>query len=305
MGTGSFKATLVWMDPPASLNSRVNLVNDLDLKVEKSGTTYYPNGKNQADTLNNVEMVESPATPGTYTVSVTARKIGSLPTQPGQPPAQPYALVVSGPFNAATTQNPTPNPTPAPTPNPGPSPAPTPITANGYTKLTTGNCAANQKLVIKDLATCQAAAAALQLTDTTATEIYTAERPEGCYYFKGVSLVLSSNPANAGRGSDTDGREQICKPASKEYEKISTGSCADRGLYAINEPELCEFAAIELGLADTSVAYISSTDKPEGCYFKPLLLGNALFLSTNPTNTGKGAVGGREPICSAIKPSSG
>merc|ERR1712241_1376549 len=111
-----------------------------DLKVEKSGTTYYPNGKNQADTLNNVEMVETPATPGTYTVSVTARKIGSLPAQPGQPPAQPYALVVSGPFNAATTQNPTPapnptptpnptpNPTPAPTPNPGPSPAPTPIT---------------------------------------------------------------------------------------------------------------------------------------------------------------------------------
>jgi len=116
---------------------------------------------------------------------------------------------------------------------------------------------------------------------------------------------LSLNPANAGRGSDTDGREQICKPASTEYEKISTGSCADRGLYAINEPELCEFAAIELGLADTSVAYISSTDKPEGCYFKPLLPGNALFLSTNPTNTGKGAVGGREPICSTIKPSSG
>merc|ERR1711972_1017181 len=252
---------------------------------------------NQADTLNNVEMVETPATPGTYTVSVTARKIGSLPSQPGQPPAQPYALVVSGPFNAANTQNPTPapnptpspnptpNPTPAPTPNPGPSPAPTPTPpANGYAKITTGNCAANQKLVIKDLATCQAAAAALQLTDTTATEIYTAERPEGCYYYKGVSLVLSSNPANAGRGSDTDGREQICKPASKEYEKISVGSCAERGLYAINEPELCEFAATELGLADTSVAYISSTDKPEGCYFKPLLPGNALFLSTNPTN---------------------
>merc|ERR1719221_2216618 len=32
---GNFKVTLVWMDAPASLNSRINLVNDLDLVVQK------------------------------------------------------------------------------------------------------------------------------------------------------------------------------------------------------------------------------------------------------------------------------
>merc|ERR1719265_2749820 len=108
-------------------------------------------------------MIEIAGTPGTYTVQVTARSIGSLPTQQNQPPSQPYALVVSGPFSAAT--NPTPNPTPspptpsptqAPTPAPGQgTPAPSPVSANGFIKLASGKCSDVQKAPIKDTATCQ------------------------------------------------------------------------------------------------------------------------------------------------------
>lgn len=296
---GNFKATLVWMDAPASLNSRVNLVNDLDLLVQTGNTVYYPNGQtNQADTLNTVEMIEVAGNPGaSYTVTVTARAIGSLPKQQGQPPKQPFALVVSGPFTAlgAPTQ-PTQAPTQAPNPGQG-TPAP-PVSAKGFVKIASGKCSDVQKAPIPDEATCQEAAVELQLGDTGSTTIYNANRPEGCYYFQGVRLFLAVNPANVGRGSDPGIREQICGPTTSIYKKLASGTCTQQGLFAINDAVTCENAAKAMNLADTSVAYVSSTSRPEGCYYKDLLPGNALFMSVNQANAGNGAIGSREPICS-------
>jgi hypothetical protein len=96
------KATLVWTDPagvarPAS-DPTMELVNDLDLRVvTPSGTllgneTLHPG---QADRLNNVEgvTVSAPAS-GSYTVTVSANRIGSGPRQG-------YALVLTGDFTEA------------------------------------------------------------------------------------------------------------------------------------------------------------------------------------------------------------
>jgi hypothetical protein len=327
-----FKATLVWMDYPGSLNARKALVNDLDLTVAQGGITYKPNGLtgNARDSLNNVEMIEFDAAVGTVTVTVTAQTIASPPTGIGQP-AQPYALVVSGQFNdpdslvptpAPTTApptaapvpttaptaeptNPPTGPTPAPTPEPPPvgptempGPAPSPVSASGYTKLHSGSCSSQtpKMSVILDVATCNAAAAALSLKDTTATTFASAGRPQGCYLYKQSNLYLGTNPAST-TGSDADGREQICQPNKQRYKVVRSGSCASQGMYAITNPQLCEDAATELGLADATLTVIRSRNKPEGCYYRDRIPGVSLFFATNPNNANNGASNQREPIC--------
>mmetsp|Transcript_33715 Transcript_33715/g.74240 ORF Transcript_33715/g.74240 Transcript_33715/m.74240 type:complete len:965 (+) Transcript_33715:233-3127(+) len=51
--------TLAWTDPPATVNCVRCLVNDLDLYLTKTGnaTTFYPNGLDTKDSINNVERV--------------------------------------------------------------------------------------------------------------------------------------------------------------------------------------------------------------------------------------------------------
>ena len=53
------RVTLVWTDPAASTGSTSALIHDLDLVViaQSTGAEYYPNGGDEADTVNNVEKV--------------------------------------------------------------------------------------------------------------------------------------------------------------------------------------------------------------------------------------------------------
>ncbi|MBP4137589.1 S8 family serine peptidase [Flavobacterium sp. P7388] len=82
----NLKITLVWNDLPASINSNISLVNDLDLEIiSNNNTTFLPwilnpeapqqQATNGKDKLNNVEQValENPAS-GIYTIAV----IGSV-----------------------------------------------------------------------------------------------------------------------------------------------------------------------------------------------------------------------------------
>jgi hypothetical protein len=80
------KAVLVWIDPPGE-----QLVNDLDLLVTGPAGVL----PSQPDRINNVEVVsiDTPAT-GTYSISVTAARLGVGPRQG-------YALVVTGDFDSA------------------------------------------------------------------------------------------------------------------------------------------------------------------------------------------------------------
>ncbi len=92
------KVVLVWTDPPGVPRGETDptpeLVNDLDLRVTlPDGSSFYGNDSlhpGQPDRLNNVEVVSlaTPAT-GTYTISVSANRLGFGPRQG-------YALVITG-----------------------------------------------------------------------------------------------------------------------------------------------------------------------------------------------------------------
>lgn len=93
--TNGISITVVWTDPPASLLSARQLVNDLDLTLTApSGKIYYPNGLLHADHINNVEQIDLPSNErGTWTVAIAGT---SIPEGP-----QPYALFST--FNGDTT----------------------------------------------------------------------------------------------------------------------------------------------------------------------------------------------------------
>jgi hypothetical protein len=88
-GDGPLRVTLAWTDPPASMLSGPQLVNDLDLKLlTPDGHSLLGNGG--ADRLNNVEAIELPQpAPGVYTVEVDGYNVPEGP--------QPFALAISGP----------------------------------------------------------------------------------------------------------------------------------------------------------------------------------------------------------------
>jgi hypothetical protein len=83
------RVTLAWSDYPSLPESRIHLVNDLDLRVvDPEGRSYYPNGRSSRDPLNNVERVvlDISQMPGDYTIEITA---WNIPISP-----QPFALIV-------------------------------------------------------------------------------------------------------------------------------------------------------------------------------------------------------------------
>lgn len=103
-GMEPLNASIVWADVAGIANNILNnatpaLINDLDIRITKNGTTYYPwrlqsnatlpatnSGDNNVDT---VERVTIPAASGTYTLTVTHK--GNLQQGP-----QNFSLVVTG-----------------------------------------------------------------------------------------------------------------------------------------------------------------------------------------------------------------
>ena len=84
--TGSaspLKATIAWMDPPASTTASKLLIHDIDLKViAPDGTTVYYGNEFAGDEENNVEQVFIPSpTSGDYTVVLTSKSITYESTQ--------------------------------------------------------------------------------------------------------------------------------------------------------------------------------------------------------------------------------
>lgn len=94
-----FIASISWTDPAKeNLSAAVDLVNDLDIRVEKDGEIYYPwkldaNAKNQAATkgdniVDNLEKVNVVTETGTYTITISHK--GTLDA------VQKVSLIVSG-----------------------------------------------------------------------------------------------------------------------------------------------------------------------------------------------------------------
>ncbi|CAN0357622.1 unnamed protein product, partial [Hapterophycus canaliculatus] len=101
------RVTLVWTDPPASVGSTSALIHDLDLVViaQSTGTEYYPNGGEEADTVNNVEkVVISDTTEGeTYTIRVICNDLSESETQS-------FAFIANGEFIKTNALPTTPDP---------------------------------------------------------------------------------------------------------------------------------------------------------------------------------------------------
>jgi subtilisin-like proprotein convertase family protein len=117
-GTSPLVASITWTDVPGVANNGTlpandptpALVNDLDIRVTKSGTTYYPwkldasltainTGDNNVDNVEQVQ-IDTP-TAGDYTITVTHK--GTLVSG-----GQNYALVVTGltsPFAVTSTSD--------------------------------------------------------------------------------------------------------------------------------------------------------------------------------------------------------
>jgi len=111
-GTEAFKATLCWTDPegtPVALSidpPDPMLINDLDIRITKGASTYYPwkldrlNPANAAtnngdNTVDNVEQVcITNPTWDFYTIEVTHK--GTLYDDTGSPSSQEFGLLVSG-----------------------------------------------------------------------------------------------------------------------------------------------------------------------------------------------------------------
>lgn len=104
-GTEPLQATIAWTDVPGRTNNGVlnsptpALVNDLDIRITKGTSTYFPwrltnnpgslavnDGDNKVD---NIEKISIPAAAGTYTITVTHK--GTLALGP-----QSFSLIVTG-----------------------------------------------------------------------------------------------------------------------------------------------------------------------------------------------------------------
>lgn len=91
------RATLAWLDPPASTESSVQLMNDLDLAVLAPDETLHRMWSGVADDRNVIERVivsSDVVTNGTWTVAVSCF---GLTTE-----SQPYSLVVTGPIDVGS-----------------------------------------------------------------------------------------------------------------------------------------------------------------------------------------------------------
>ncbi|WP_299105860.1 GEVED domain-containing protein [uncultured Tenacibaculum sp.] len=100
-GTNPLLASISWTDRPGTANTTVNsttpvLVNDLDIRVSKGGTTYLPykltgptTSAKQDNNVDPFERVDVTGASGTYTITVTHK--GSLTGG-----SQNYSLIVTG-----------------------------------------------------------------------------------------------------------------------------------------------------------------------------------------------------------------
>jgi len=82
---------------------------------------------------------------------------------------------------------------------------------------------------------------------------------------------------------------------------LSSGTCQSNGLFGIYDAEICADAAAELRLGDISPSSILSDGRPDGCYYKPLLPGNSLFIPDTP-GSGVSASQERQLICALSDP---
>ena len=154
------------------------------------------------------------------------------------------------------------------------------VAADGaYYQLESGSCGG---AVIEDKASCDAAAEALGLSDTTAYESTSTSYPPGCVLSYGSLYLYPATNSYSCRSSEqclcalrppsppappasaagaTDARPGAVAQTGSYY-LITSGSC---GGAVIEDKATCDAAAAALGLSDTSASTSSATYYAPGC----------------------------------------
>ncbi|CAE7914689.1 unnamed protein product, partial [Symbiodinium sp. KB8] len=100
--------------------------------------------------------------------------------------------------------------------------------------IESGTCAQLSLFPILGPAECEQAARQLDLPDLSAQITAEADRPEGCYFFEGLSLWLGVSPASKGKGAETSGpeanktRHPICSSVVPDM-RVATGLAGNGG----------------------------------------------------------------------------
>jgi len=102
-GNEDLVSTLAWTDPAHAPTGGVSLVNNLDIRVTKGSTTYFPwklgatpsaNALKADNNVDNIEKTEIANPAGKYIITVSHK--GSTLVNPGGTPSQVFSLVISG-----------------------------------------------------------------------------------------------------------------------------------------------------------------------------------------------------------------
>jgi uncharacterized membrane protein len=176
-----------------------------------------------------------------------------------------------------------------------------------YVQVTSGTCAEAKASLITDAATCEAAAVALGLQDTTITTVTNMiDRPPGCTYHIFNNLEMFTNVWGDKKCGSMGGYTCLCEawpsapgtpvPHVSLYTQVPTGTCAAVGLSLINDASTCREAAISLGLQDTTVTTVTNMiDRPPGCTYH---IYNNLEMFTNVYGDKEcGSMGGYTCLC--------
>lgn len=91
--------TLVWTEPGSTPGCTSCVLNDLDLRVDYGGQTYYPNGKGGPDHVNNAERVIISGTTNGQTATITVEGYNLMQA------SQTFSLVATGCFGGVANQN--------------------------------------------------------------------------------------------------------------------------------------------------------------------------------------------------------
>ena len=159
--------------------------------------------------------------------------------------------------------------------------------------MSAGTCPAGSHELIASKASCQLAAAELELNDVGASIINNANRPKGCYFKKNklwfnkkgksfatgsrLSLCCSVDAVDnvdddyydAGDDDGGKGGEPVSICGAGQASTMMSDGVCPRGTHTLVPSEdNCNMAAKELSLADVVATTIKKTNRPKGCYFR-------------------------------------
>mmetsp|Transcript_35183 Transcript_35183/g.73909 ORF Transcript_35183/g.73909 Transcript_35183/m.73909 type:complete len:1054 (+) Transcript_35183:64-3225(+) len=154
-----------------------------------------------------------------------------------------------------------------------------------FQEISAGTCLDAGLSPITLVATCESAAQALGLADTTVELTDAVSVLEGCFVSGDGRLRLGTNPATRGVAA-FDGQRALCTSMTPHYEEVTSGNCASAGLSPLALAMACVDARQALGIGGVvRLTEISGT--PEACF---TFRGTSVFFDILPSNKGNGIV---------------